>query len=310
MPIELVCPIERSALRRLPSAYVCPHCGRSYGIVDGVVRFINTNDDFYEGAYLNKTHFIPENENFINIWPLWLINGGYIWDIRSNLPAGSIIAELGCAGGVKYLGRRYKMVGCDLSLSSLRQVEGYDYRIQANPLKGLPLADSSVDAVVSSYFWEHISPVLKPVILKEMHRILRPNGKIIFLYDVETNNPLIKYFKKINLPLYNELFLEGDGHFGYQTPAENLELFRTSGFRILKHRGLEKTIFQSPSVYVKLANFAAVSRPIFFAAGKLRTRKLFYPYTLFLRLIDTLVSPFLPAEWARMDMTIGEKAQS
>ena len=57
-------------------------------------------------------------------------------------------------GGVSYFGQRYKMIGCDLSLSSLKSTAKiYDICIHANPLEFLPLPDNSVEGIVSSYFW-------------------------------------------------------------------------------------------------------------------------------------------------------------
>lgn len=49
---------------------------------------------------------------------------------------------------------------------------------------------------------------MKPNILRECQRILKPGGKIVFLYDVETENPLICRYKYSNRPLYNKLFIE------------------------------------------------------------------------------------------------------
>ena len=88
------------------------------------------------------------------------------------------------------------MIGCDLSASSLAKVVHYSDRIQADASATIPIASDSVDAVISSYFWEHMSPEKKPRILSECRRILRPGGKLLFLYDVETENPLIEWYKE------------------------------------------------------------------------------------------------------------------
>jgi hypothetical protein len=57
-----------------------------------------------------------------HVWPLWLINSGYPWMVRHFVPPGATVVELGCAGGVRYFGQRYRMVGCDLSFSSLKKM--------------------------------------------------------------------------------------------------------------------------------------------------------------------------------------------
>lgn len=307
MILPLICPHDRQPLSEMRGGAICSQCGRHYPVRDGVLCMLERPDGFYEGAYGNKTLFVPRSEKFWHAWPLWLINGGYLWNVRRFVPAGATVVELGCAGGVCYFGQRYRMVGCDLSFASLRKIEFYAGRIQADAAAGIPLPDNSADAVVSSYFWEHIPPTMKPHILQECRRVLKPGGKIIFLYDVETKNPLISYYKRKNISLYEKLFLEGDAHLGYQRPAENLQMFTGAGFRVKLHIGMEKTFLQSPSAYIKLAQFETILKRLFAFAERFGRQPLIYPYTALMRVIDAVVCPWLPEEWARIYMTICEK---
>jgi len=307
MTLSLICPHDRHALSESESGFSCEECGRQYPIQDGVVRTLDHPDDFYEGAYENQVHFLPRSEKPWHAWPLWLINSGYVWAARRFVPPGATVVELGCAGGVGYFGRRYRMVGCDLSFSSLKKLQFYERRVQADAAVCIPLPDGSVDAVVSSYFWEHIPPSVKPKILKECQRILRPGGKLAFLYDVETENPLIRRYKQRNGSLYQKLFIDGDGHLGYQGPAENLALFEAANFRVVEHQGLEKTWLTSRSAYVKLAQFGGLGGRLLAWASRLGQPPFFYPYTALVRLIDTLICPWLPANWARIDLVVCEK---
>ncbi|MBT6046584.1 MAG: class I SAM-dependent methyltransferase [Candidatus Scalindua sp.] len=310
MKVSIICPHDGALLKAKESSfYFCPVCNQDYLVEDGVIRLLDNNDDFYEGHYENKTHFLPRSEKPWHTWPLWLINGGYLWVVRQFVPQGATVVELGCAGGVRYFGQRYHMIGCDLSLSSLKKTEFYEQRIQADAAVCIPLPDSSVDAVVSSYFWEHILPSVKLNILSECQRILKPGGKIVFLYDVETKNPLIQHYKSKNQALYNKLFIDGDGHFGYQTPLENLATFKEVGFQILVHQGMEKTWLQSPSAYIKLSKFDSVIKRFLAWGARLGQQPFFYPYTLLMRLIDTFICPWLPANWARIDLVVCEKTK-
>jgi SAM-dependent methyltransferase len=273
-----------------------------------VLRFLDRTDEFYEGAYQSQVAILPRSERAWHVWPLWLVNGGYVWTVRRVVAEGSAVLELGCAGGVRYFGRRYHMAGCDLSLSSLRHLAGiYECLLQADASKCIPFPDQSLDAVVSSYFWEHISPEAKPGMLSECARVLRPGGKLVFVYDVETQNPLIDRFRRRDVPQYNRLFLDGDGHVGYQTPEDNLRLFREAGFDVIAHRGMEKTWLQSPSVYEKLSRPGTKAGRAKGWAVLLGRPPWFYLYTALLRLIDTLVCPLLPMRWARMDLTVCRK---
>src|SRR5690606_23474997 len=129
----------------------------------------------------------------------------------------------------------------------------------------------------------------------------------IFSYDLETDNPLIAHYRRKDPPLYRKLFIEGDGHVGYQTSADNAALFRAAGFGELERRGFEKTPIQSASVYEKLAEFGGPARGLFRAATWLGRRPLFYPYTALCRVIDTAVAPWLPADWARIELSVWQK---
>jgi SAM-dependent methyltransferase len=307
MTLPLICPHDHHPLAENGTGLSCAGCGRRYPIQDGVACTLDRPDAFYEGAYENQTRFLPRSEKPWHAWPLWLINSGYPWTVRRFVPPGATVVELGCAGGVRYFGQRYRMVGCDLSVSSLKKLEFYERRVQGDAAVCIPLPDHSVDAVVSSYFWEHIPPALKPNILKECQRILRPGGKLVFLYDVETENPLIRRYKHRNRRLYEKLFIEGDGHLGYQRPDENLAILEKAGFKLIEHRGMEKTWFQSPSAYIKLAQFGTAWTSLLALASRLGQQPFFYPYTVLMRLIDTLICPWLPAGWARIDLVVYKK---
>lgn len=308
--VTLICPHDKTTLLEGRNSLSCESCGRNYPIEDGVARLLEQTDDFYEGAYENQVRFLPRSEKPWHIWPLWWINSGYPWMVRRHVAQEATVVELGCAGGVNYFGRRYHMIGCDLSLSSLKKLGMYERRVQADASVCIPLPDASVDAVVSSYFWEHIPPALKPAMLQECQRILRPGGKIIFLYDVETRNPLIRRYKTRDQRLYDKLFIEGDGHLGYQWPAENIDAFKVAGFRVLEHRGMEKTWLQSPSAYQKLALFGGPARRLFAWFGALGKQPWFYPYTALMRVVDTAVCPWLPKDWARIDLVVMQKAST
>jgi SAM-dependent methyltransferase len=307
MQQKLICPYDHSPLQACVTGYICTACNRTYPLKEGIVCTLDRLDDFYEGAYENKTHYLPRSEKPWHIWPLWLINSGYVWTLRKWLPKGATVVGLGCAGGVSYFGQRYSMVGCDLSFSSLKLTDNYSQRLQCDAATCIPLPDNSVDGVVSSYFWEHIPPEIKPNILKECQRILKPGGKLVFLYDVETENPLIRRFKSLNISLYKRLFIDGDGHVGYQSPLDNITLFETAGFEVVNHQGMEKTWLQSPAAYTKLAQFSTSRISLLTWAAGLGCQPYFYLYTLFMRLIDTLICPWLPIDWARIDLVVCKK---
>ncbi len=303
---KLVCPDDRGELESAAgSGWVCRSCGTRYPEEDGVIRFLPQYDPFYEGTHLNQIRFAPKGEWPWQLAALWLVSSGYLWTVRRHVPKGSVVVELGCGGGVRYFGKRYRMVGCDVSVASLSKLRSvYAVRLHADAMIGIPIADSSVDAVVSSYFWEHIPPQSKSRILGECRRILKPGGKLVFLFDVETQNPLISRFRKKDPALYEREFLELDGHVGYETPAKNVEQFERAGFEVVECNGLEKTFLQSPSTYQKLASYGGAGGRLLARVHGLITGRLFYPYTLLVRATDALFGPWLPAAWARVNLVV------
>jgi SAM-dependent methyltransferase len=307
--VPLLCPEDRTVLQApTTSTTHCPTCKRDYPLTRGVHRLLGSADPFYENTYHNHTAYVPRGEAPWQVWPLWLINSGYLWQVRQHVPAGQTVVELGCAGGIKYFGERYDMIGCDVSAASLEALaEVYSTLLQVDALQSIPLPDESVDAVVSSYFWEHVPPARKLALARECARVLLPGGKLVFLYDVATANPLIDRYKQRDAATYHRLFLDGDGHVGYESPEANRAVFEAAGLSVLEHRGLEKTPLQPASVYDKLAGFGGRLAPVFGLGRALGRPPLFYPYTGLLRLLDTAVAPMLPERWARIALIVCEK---
>lgn len=307
--LTLRCPQTGQLLERAKdgTGYLTTDHRISYPEKKGVVDFLLKEDGFYEGAYLNKIRYVPTGEQGISAWPLWLINSGYLWQVRKHFPPGARLLELGCASGVNYFAQRYHMVGLDLSLRSLESLEGYEWAIRADALH-LPFPDETFDGVISSYFWEHVTAEQKEKMLKEFQRVLRPKGKLVFLYDVETDNSWFRRLKQQDPARYQQLFLEQDQHLGYESPTRNQQHFEQAGYRLLRHEGMEKTLLQSTSVYEKLqkqsGGVGTLARFLFRITRPGFVAKL---YLLLLRLVDASLGPWLPAKNARIILTVAQK---
>lgn len=302
---NLFCPQDKTELVFQDRLAVCKTCNTQYSNKKNLYQFLKQENAFYEGAYLNRIAFKKTNSKLLNSFILWLINSGYLGKVNKTFTKGSRILELGCAGGVSFFGDQFKMIGCDLSHSSLEHASLiYDTCIYADPLIGLPLDDNSIDGVVSSFFWEHLDSSQKDICLKELKRVLKPNGKMVFLYDVITSNPLINYFKKNNSQLYQEHFLDQDGHIGYQSIADNLSLFKENNFKLIKNIPLQKTFILEPSMYIKFTYWDRF-KLLFNALSKIGSSIFFKPFLLLIRVCDIVFS-FLPDRWARINMTILE----
>lgn len=304
--VRLVCPDDHAPLNVDASGGLCPSCGTHYPLDQGVYSFAR-QDDFYEGHYRNQIRYLPKRKGLLHELPLWWVSNGYVWRIRQYVPEGSTVVELGCAGGVAYLGSRYRMAGVDLSRSSLEAARCiYSLCVQANASR-LPFASESSDAVVSSYFWEHVAPDQKPGLAREIWRVLKPGGRLVFLYDVASHNPLIMAMIASQPDLYRKEFIEQDGHLGYETAETNEAVFKAAGFQILRSLPMERSPLQSPSVYQKLANWPGLGGAVGHAAGFLARAPFNYPYGALLRLIDDAAGRLLPRSWGRIMLTVAER---
>ena len=301
--MEYICPIDGEVLLSKSESFLtCSNCNSKFRKDGNLISFLKMKDDFYEGAYLNRVDFLAKKNSLLEKIGLWTINSGYLLEVKNNFKFGDNLLELGCAGGVSYFGREFKMIGCDLSLSSLEQTKSiYHSCIQASPLEKLPLPNNCLDGVISSFFWEHLNSEEKKLCLKEIYRVLKPGGKIVFLYDIETSNPMIKFFQNKNLQLYKDLFLDCDGHIGYASISENLSLMENNKFSILKNTGLQKTFIQEPSVYLKFEKWG-IYKVIFSMLRILTSSLLLKPFLFFVRIIDVLFN-FLPDPWSRITLT-------
>src|SRR5262249_11112787 len=157
---------------------------------------------FYEGKYNNRTKYVPRNDGFLATLPLRVVLQGYPTAVARELRSGSTVVEIGCAGGIDWFGLRYRMIGLDLSGSALGvAAHHYAYVVQCDATR-MPLASGSADGVISSCLFEHLLPEQKVDLLRESHRVLRPGGRLVFFYDIKTDNPIISTYRRRRPDLY------------------------------------------------------------------------------------------------------------
>lgn len=289
------------------SALNCILNSESVIIRDGVYDFLNSDNEFYEGAYLNRIKYIPKGRSWPFQFPFYLVSNGFVWQVCRQFRPGARILELGCASGVDYLAQRYEMIGLDFSMQSLRGLKGYKLKVRADAAD-LPFVDNSVDGIISSYCWEHIAPETKDKILQSLGRCLKPNGKLVFLYDVETSNGLITKAEQADPELYRESFLERDGHIGYETVRDNSRRFEEHGFSVVRNIGMERTWIQSNSVFDKLKSFPGISGLVGKVGSSLSGGRFGYWFNVAtVRTIDATVGKLWPIKNSRILMTVAQK---
>lgn len=300
----LCCPVHHTPLSRDGDHLVCAECGPVGQWKGKVLSFLPKADAFYEGKYLNRTRYIPANDGFLATLPMRIVHQGYPTRVAQLLPPGATVVEIGCAGGMDWFGRRFRMIGVDLSEASLRAAaENYELAIQCDATQ-LPLTDGSADGVISSCLFEHLLPEQKHNLLSESYRVLRPGGKLVFFYDIETTSPLISAYRKQRPDLYQKLFLDGDGHLGYESIEANRAYFEAAGFKIIGEVMREHTPFLANSSWQKFAQWPGFFGTLGKVGQALTAGPARLPALAAISFLDATVGRLLPPSHARCITTV------
>jgi hypothetical protein len=122
------------------------------------------------------------------------------------------------------------------------------------------------------------------------------------LQDCECNNPLWLWAKR-DATLFQERFVDHDGHYGLMYASENLALFRQAGFEVVDYYAGNKTPFVTLSMldwmqpYRSKSALAALALRVGSAIN--HSRWLNAAYTMTMTLLDDIVESFLPLDHAR-----------
>jgi len=278
--------------------------GRRLG---AVWSFMETPDTFYEGRYNNRIRHVPRSDGWLATLPLCIVMQNYPTTVAAEVPAGATVVEIGCAGGLTWFGRRYRMIGMDLSQAALQlAAEDYALTLQCDATR-MPLADASVDAVISSCLFEHLTDDQKTALLAETFRVLKPGGKVVFLYDLWTENPVIAGYRRADPERYQREFLDHDGHLGYRGVDENRAFFRDAGLRITREIFHERTPFQSNSVWKKFSRWPGMRGRVGRVGAALTDGPLRLPMLAALSLTDATLGRLFPPSHARGMITVAVK---
>jgi len=301
------CPQDHSILTSDGQVLTCATCGTVGRWKNGIASFLPEADGFYEGKYNNRTKYVPSGDGFLATLPLRVVGQGYPTAVARELPAGSTIIEIGCAGGIDWFGQRYDMIGIDLSEAALKiAAENYATVVQADATR-LPFADGSIDGVVSSCLFEHLSADTKDNLLREIRRVLKPRGKVIFFYDVTTENPVIAAYRAGRPELYQTQFLDGDGHIGYESIEANRRRFDRAGLIVIREAFHERTPFLTNSVWQKLSQWPGKPGTLAKIGAALTSGPARLQALALTSLADAIAGPFLPPRYARCLTTIALK---
>lgn len=275
--------------------------------VGPVWSFMDNPDNFYDGRYNNSMRYLPRDDGWLATLPLRIVMQSYPTTVAAEVPKRATVVEIGCAGGVAWFGRRYRMIGMDLSQEALRlAAEEYDTVVQCDATE-MPLADASVDAVISSCLFEHLTDDQKTALLAESVRVLKPRGKVVFLYDLWTENPVIASYRRADPDRYRRMFLDHDGHLGYQSVDENRAHFRRADLLVTREIFHERTPFLSNSVWKKFSEWPGWRGQVGRIGAVLTSGILRLPMLTLLSATDTTLGRLIPQAHARGMITVAVK---
>jgi ubiquinone/menaquinone biosynthesis C-methylase UbiE len=258
-PITVVCPLCKNNLVRSKNTLSCSPCKASFTQNEGIISFVPTQDEFYEGKYVETRDFETMMPSVLG--PLRHVSYRVFVEINIVTRAERFfrhrlrgkkdlkILDLACGGGWKFLTEYGQVTGVDLSQNSLLNAKKV-YRTvhQADALK-LPFKDQSFDVVTSIDFFEHIAPSKKPACLVEIYRVLKPGGMVLKYIPMDGCDPLSMFTKRYP-KLYKKHWIDRDDHVGLESPYKILERFERAGF-IIKSRSHCWANLLIPLTYLK-----------------------------------------------------------
>ena len=105
-----------------------------------------------------------------------------------HMSSGQTVVDLGCGGGLvtEEIAKRHpstSVTGFDMSSKSIEVANDHGRNLpnlsyQVGSIYHLPLSNASVDTVIVSDVFEHLDDL--PKALREIHRILKPEGIVVF----------------------------------------------------------------------------------------------------------------------------------
>jgi SAM-dependent methyltransferase len=154
---------------------------RPEGDVAAFLSYVEFDHTVNWSEGLEQLHEESSRSHFIDVWT----RSAMLARVGA-LPAGAVIADLGCSTGylledLRVAHPQAVLIGVDLVSSGLRKahLNVPDAHLLQADLCALPLADAAIDAVVSANVLEHVPD--DRAALAEMFRVLRPGARAVLV---------------------------------------------------------------------------------------------------------------------------------
>jgi SAM-dependent methyltransferase len=145
------------------------------------LSYVGDDADVNWSDELEDLHEESSRTHFIDVW-----TRAAMLERLGDTPADGTIADLGCSTGylledLRAAYPRARLIGVDLVAPGLRKAHGLlpeAWLLRAD-VCALPLADRSIDGIVSANLLEHVPD--DEGALREMRRVLRPGGRAVIV---------------------------------------------------------------------------------------------------------------------------------
>ena len=138
-----------------------------------------------------------------------------------------------------------KVLGADFSFNMLKEAQrrfnGHDISWQACDANTLPYASNTFDAVTFGYLLRNVDDSV--TVLKEVHRVLKPGGRVVCLDTTPPEKnllyPFVRFYFRFGIPILGKMIADDEAAYAYLNgstmdfhSAEVLaELLSAAGFK-------------------------------------------------------------------------------
>lgn len=164
------------------------------------------------------------------------------WDFRDQqifkFIIGRKIIDLGCGEGIT-LGKiiqkfpQFKALGIDNDPEKIKICRQHHLSVKLADIVHLPFKANSFDCALLIEVIEHLEVNQVNQAIEEIHRILKPDGRLIVLFPHDRN---FKIGRLLTLK-FKEAFYDY-GHVHQWQPAEARKIFQKAGFKIVARQSL------------------------------------------------------------------------
>lgn len=274
---------------------LCIECGSKFFIKDGVIQFLEKKNEFYEGVYIRQIKYIPR-KNFFKNWVFFnFVQSGVLGEIKKILRPGGRVLDVGCGGGIRWLGIYAETIGIELSQESLIKTKGFYKEALRSDIQKIPLRSSSIDCIYGSYVFEHLFPEEKNIFLSEVFRILKPSGACVLQFDALSDNWITRFALR-DQEAYKKGFIDTDGHIGLEPLSIGIKRIEQSGMDINRVVKFGTTFLQYQATYSWL-NISYGDKYIWIKyfsrfVNWILSKRIGIAFEFFVTAVDMLINPF------------------